>query len=138
MDGGRGGGGVRVREPSLFTCTPSVCALHLIKRCISPETSGVVLNLAPHPPPKFCHCTWANLRFSWACLYGLPTVGPNILTIPHQISNSHLEILPNLDSCFIYQCFSRDCEIELPPRTSSYIYQQLEQWTTLELQVWCQ
>ena len=43
--------------------------------------------------------------------------------------------LPILFACLIYQWFNRDCKVELPPRTLSYIRSHLNNGLRLELQV---
>ena len=126
--GGGGGGGVRTREPLVLTSLPSGTTLHLIRWCLSPPTSNVGLNFSTtlHLQNSAMHMGQFEIFRNF--LLGCPKWA-QILTILHDISNSHLEILSNLVSCLYTSVSAETVKLNfcLEHQSTSI---QLEQWTT--------
>ena len=106
-NGGGGGGGVRGREPSVHSSTPSVSTLHLIRWCLSPPTSNVGLNFSTtlHLQNSAMHMGQFEIfrNFYWAA-----QMGPKSNNPPPDLKFPFRDFAkPRF--LFIYQCFSRDC-----------------------------
>ena len=104
---GGGGGGVRTREPLVLTSLPSGTTLHLIRWCLSPQTSNVGLNFSSHSTPM-CAAIKMGFEIFLKLLIGLPQMGPNFNNPPPDLKFPFRDFAkPRF--LFIYQCFSRDC-----------------------------